>query len=73
MKIEFKDFYTDTTYYYGIVDGKYRFSVPVEYKSNIGNYDIQDVVWLKKKPKSIDKAEKRIKELVQKFHEREEE
>jgi len=73
MKIEFKDYFLNTTSYFGIVDDKYRFFVPVEYKSNVGNYEIQDIVWLKKKPKSINKAEKRIKELVQKFHEREEE
>ena len=73
MKIEFKDYYKNATTYYGIVDDKFRFYVPVEYKSDIGIYDIQDIVWLKKKPKSINKAEKRIKELVQKFHEREEE
>ena len=73
MKIEFKDYFLNTTSYFGIVDDKYRFFVPVEYKSNVGNYEIQDIVWLKKKPKSNNKAEKRIKELVQKFHEREEE
>ena len=73
MKIEFKDYFLNTTSYFGIVDDKYRFFVPVEYKSNVGNYEIQDIVWLKKKPKSIEKAEKRIRELVQKFHEREEE
>ena len=53
MKIEFKDYYKNTTSYYGIVDDKYRFYVPVEYKSDIGIYEIQDIEWLKKKPKSI--------------------
>mgnify|MGYP003652959439 CR=1 FL=1 len=62
MKIEFKDYFLNTTSYFGIVDDKYRFYVPVEY-----------IEWLKKKPKSIKKAEKRIRELVQKFHENEEE
>ena len=73
MKIEFKDYFLNTTSYFGIVDDKYRFYVPVEYKSDIGIYEIQDIEWLKKKPKSIKKAEKRIRELVQKFHENEEE
>ena len=36
-----------------------------------GTYKIKEVVWLKKKPKRFMKAEKRIKVMVQKFHERE--
>ena len=71
MKIEFKEYYTATTCYFGIVNDKHRFYITEKYVSTKGTYKIKEVVWLKKKPKRFMKAEKRIKVMVQKFHERE--
>ena len=71
MKIKFKEYYTATTCYFGIVNDKHRFYITEKYVSTKGTYKIKEVVWLKKKPKRFMKAEKRIKVMVQKFHERE--
>ena len=70
MKIEFKEYYTATTCYFGTVNDRHKFFVSVEYMSTEGTYEIKEVVWMESKPKRFRKSEKRIKAMVQKFHER---
>ena len=45
MNIHFDDDYAQTTYYYGIVDDKYKFTVNVDYNSNLGTYTVEETVY----------------------------
>tara|TARA_Y100000310_G_scaffold261913_1_gene271447 strand:+ start:384 stop:638 length:255 start_codon:yes stop_codon:yes gene_type:complete len=79
--IQMEDDYYQTTFYYGTLDEEYDFTVSVVYNSltGTGNYDIDKIIWtdgeaLEPNEKTKRKAEKKIKDLVQKwlFEKREE-
>jgi hypothetical protein len=71
MNVNFEDYYTQLTWYYGNVDD-YKFKVSVQYHSRDGHWTVKDVIWMNGCPTHEQKATKRINELVYKFFEREE-
>ena len=75
MQIEFESDYNETTYYFGTLklpertdNGEYRFTVEVIYFSNLGKWTIDVITWENTPPIRMDKAEKRIKEMVNSWH-----
>ena len=68
MKIYFDDDYTETTYYNGVVDDKYKFTVNVDYNSALGTYVVEEIIWPEEEPPKRDKAVKRIMDIVYKWH-----
>jgi len=77
--IQMEDDYCQTTFYHGTLDEEYDFTVATIYDSSTGGYVIADIEWssgeaLEPNEKTKRKAEKKIKDLVQKwlFEKREE-
>ena len=68
MNIHFDDDYAQTTYYYGIVDDKYKFTVNVDYNSNLGTYTVEEIIWPEEEPPKKGKAIKRIMNMVYNWH-----
>ena len=68
MNIHFDDGYAQTTFYYGVVDDKYKFSVNVDYNSTLHQYTVEEIVWDDESPPKLDKAVKRIMDTVFKWH-----
>ena len=75
MQIEFDDDYNETTYYFGTVKypessthGEHRFTVSVVYFSNLGHWNINEIVWDEEPTEDKDKAETRISEMVLGWH-----
>ena len=68
MNIHFEDDYTQSTLYYGIVDDEYKFSVNVDYNSALKSFTIEEIVWEDESPPKLDKAVKRIMDIVYNWH-----
>ena len=68
MNIHFDEDYTQTTLYYGVVDDEYKFSINVDYNSALNAYTVEEVVWEDESPPKLDKAVKRIMDIVYKWH-----
>ena len=68
MRIRFDDDYTQTTFYYGMVEEEYKFSVCIEYNSHLDQYTVEEIVWDDEAPPKLDKAIKRIMDIVYKWH-----
>jgi|TARA_Y100000310_G_scaffold173317_1_gene173497 uncharacterized Zn finger protein len=67
MNINFDKDYAETTYYYGTVDDEFKFTVSVDYNSNLETYVVDEIVWIDKEPPKKDKAIKRIMNIVYKW------
>ena len=68
MNIHFDDDYAQTTFYYGTVDDEFKFSVNVDYNSALHQYTVEEIVWDDESPPKLDKAVKRIMDMVYKWH-----
>ena len=68
MNIHFDEDYTQSTLYYGTVDDEYKFSVNVDYNSALDQHTVEEVVWENESPPKLDKAVKRIMDIVYKWH-----
>ena len=68
MNIHFDDDYTQSTFYYGTVDDEFKFSVNVDYNSALHQYTVEEIVWDDESPPKLDKAVKRIMDMVYKWH-----
>ena len=68
MNIHFDEDYTQTTLYYGVVDDEYKFSINVDYNSALKSFTIEEIVWEDESPPKLDKAVKRIMDIVYKWH-----
>jgi len=76
MQIDFDDYYTETTFWYGTVNKEYDFNVCVHYNNNNKVYAIDSITWIPKvnnikKTESdefIRKAETRIINMVENIH-----
>ena len=70
MNIEFNDYYTSSTYYGGTAEG-YKFITEVTYSGLENKWAVLETRWLFGSPEDKDRAEKRIKELVKEFFQKE--
>ena len=68
MNIHFDDDYNQSTFYYGTVDDEYRFSVCIEYNSSLDQYTVEEIVWDDKSPPKLNKAVKRIMDIIHSWH-----
>ena len=68
MNIHFEDDYTESTYYYGIVDDKYKFSVNIEYNSHLNTHTVEEIIWDDESPPKLDKAVKRIMDIIRNWY-----
>jgi len=68
MNIHFDDDYAQTTFYYGTVDDEFKFSVNVDYNSALHQYTVEEIVWDDESPPKLDKAVKRIMDMVYSWH-----
>ena len=68
MNIHFEDDYTESTYYYGIVDDEYKFSVNIEYNSHLNTHTVEEIIWDDESPPKLDKAVKRIMDIIHSWH-----
>ena len=68
MNISFDDDYTQSTFYYGTVDDEFKFSVNVDYNSTLHQYTVEEIVWDDESPPKLDKAVKRIMDMVYSWH-----
>ena len=68
MNIHFDDDYTESTFYYGTVDDEFKFSVNVDYNSALHQYTVEEIVWDDESPPKLDKAVKRIMDMVYSWH-----
>ena len=68
MNISFDDDYTQSTFYYGTVDDEFKFSVNVDYNSALHQYTVEEIVWDDESPPKLDKAVKRIMDMVYSWH-----